>query len=401
MTDSIFDPSKIKILIVDDTPANIEVLHKTLEPEGYLISIATNGKMALEITHHLEPDLILLDIMMPEIDGFEACQRLKENECTRDIPVIFISAKGEVKDIVEGFSLGGVDYIIKPIRREEVLSRVKTHVQLNYFKKQQERRIQELECQNRKLEKLDEIKNRFLGTAMHDLRNPLSSIRGFSELFLREEGTYSEDEKNELVKMINSASKDLLELVSDLLDVSVLESGQLNLNLSSGNLNPLLLKQVQMNQVSASQKNIKIATSLEEVSDSIFDPNRMGQVMANLISNAIKFSQPGTTIQVGLSRNDESLEFYVKDEGPGIPKEDRCRLFTEFPKINVYPTGDEKSIGLGLAIVQKIVDAHSGAVHVDSEEGQGTTFYVELPLEVDLTVRGTGFSVSEQDLALK
>ena len=122
--------------------------------------------------------------------------------------------------------------------------------------------------------------------------------------------------------------------------------------------------------------------------------------MDNLISNAIKFSQPGTTIRVGLARSEESLECSIKDEGPGIPKADRCRLFTEFPKINVYPTGGEKSTGLGLSIVQKIVDAHSGAVHVDSVEGHGTTFCVELPLSTDFHESVTELPTSERALLL-
>jgi len=376
----VFEPSEIKILIVDDTLANIEVLSQTLEPEGYAISVATHGMMALEITPHLKPDLILMDIMMPGISGYETCKRLKINESTRDIPVIFISAKGELEDVVEGFRLGGVDYITKPFRGNEVLSRVKTHVHLSWRKKQQEIRIQELEFKNRKLEELDEIKNRFLGIAMHDLRNTLSSISGFSDLFLREESSYSEDKKKEMIKVVNQASKDLLGLVHDLLDISVFESGQLGLNLSLGNLNPLFRKQIQMNQVPSSHKNIDIITSLEDVPDSTFDPNRIGQVMDNLISNAIKFSQPGTSIQVGLSNGDQSLGFYVKDEGPGIPREDQCRLFTEFPKIGVYPTGGEKSTGLGLSIAKKIVDAHFGNIHVESEVGKGSVFHVQLPL---------------------
>lgn len=400
MPHPVFEPSEIKILIVDDTPANIEVLYKTLEPEGYALSVATHGQMALEIAPHLNPDLILMDIMMPGISGFETCKQLKKNEHTRDLPVIFISAKGEVEDIVEGFRLGGVDYITKPFRGNEVLSRVKTHVQLSWLKKQQEIRIQELEFKNRKLEELDEIKNRFLGIAMHDLRNPLSSISGFSDLFLREESSYSEDEKKELIQVVSQASKDLLGLVHDLLDISVFESGQLGLNLSSGNLNPLLRKQVQMNQVPSNQKNIGIITSLEEVPDSTFDPNRMGQVMDNLISNAIKFSQPGTSIQVGLRKGEQSLEFYVKDEGPGIPREDRCRLFTEFPQISVYPTGGEKSTGLGLSIVKKIVDAHCGTIHVESEEGRGSAFHVQLPLMTARPDREPA-STSGQYLSLK
>lgn len=400
MSSLIFEPSEIKILIVDDTPDNIEVLHKTLEPEGYVISVATHGRMALEIAPRLNPDLILLDIMMPDINGYETCRRLQEDERTKDVPVVFISAKGELEDIVKGFRLGGVDYITKPFRSEEVISRINTHVQLSYLRKQQGKRIRELEVQNNKLKELDEIKNRFLGTAMHDLRNPLSLISGISDLILRGEESYSKDEKKELVRMINQAGKDLLGLVHDLLDISVFESGQLILNRSSGNLKPLLLKQVQMNRVASTQKNIDIITSLEDVPDSTFDLNRMGQVMDNLISNAIKFSQPETSVQVGLSSNDQGLEFYVRDEGPGIPKKDQCRLFTEFPGIGVYPTGGEKSTGLGLSIVKKIVDAHSGTIHVESEEGQGTVFHVRLPLRViqpDLEPVAT----SERYLSLK
>lgn len=377
-----FEPSEVKILIVDDTPGNIEVLHKTLEPEGYSISVATNGGMALEIAPRLLPDLILLDIMMPGICGYETCQKLKENERTRDIPVIFISAKGEVDDVVKGFQLGGMDYITKPIRGAEVVSRIKTHLQLSYLKKEQEKRVRELELKNRKLEELDKIKNRFLGTAMHDLRNPLSSISGFSDLFLMKEGTFSEEEKKELIEIINETSKELMGLVNDLLDISVCESGQLNLNLVSGNLGSLIQKKVQMSRLASQEKNINIVTSLEEVPDSLFDPNRMGQVLDNLISNAIKFSQPGTSIEVGLGCVADRLEFYVRDEGPGIPEKDQPRLFTEFPKINVFPTGGEKSIGLGLSIVKKIVDAHSGSIHVDSREGEGTAFHVRLPQTV-------------------
>jgi len=399
MSDS--DSSKFKILIVDDILANIEVLHETLEQEGYVISVATHGKMALDVAPHLKPDLILLDIMMPGMSGYETCQKLKANEHTRDFPVIFISAKGETEDIVEGFRVGGVDYIAKPFRREEVCSRVRTHAQLNYFKKKQKNRIQELEFQNNRLAKLDDIKNRFLGTAMHDLRNPLSSISGLSELFLRGEESYTADEKKNLVKLINKTSKDLLRMVHDLLDISVFESGELSLKPSSGNLSDVLLAQVQVNQVYSSQKNINIVSSLKKVPDSIFDPNRIGQVMDNLINNAIKFSQPGTSVEIGLSSSEQNLEFYVKDEGPGIPEKDQSQLFTEFPKIGVYPTGGEKSTGLGLSIVKKIVEAHFGSIQVESEEGRGTVFYVQLPRNVDLKGRESLSSTSEQHLSMK
>ncbi|MDH5762254.1 MAG: hybrid sensor histidine kinase/response regulator [Nitrospinota bacterium] len=379
MSKSLFGNEKVKILIADDTPANIDVLQKTLEPEGYSLSVVTDGKMVLEIIPRLNPDLILLDIMMPEMNGYEACQAIKENEETRDIPVIFISAKSEVEDIVEGFRAGGVDYLTKPIRREEVLARVKTHLQLSRLKKLQEKRIRELELQNEKLEELDRIKNTFLGTAMHDLRNPLASIRGFTDLFLMGKDSFTDDEKTEFMEIIHQTSQDLLSLVNDLLDISVFESGQLSLKLVSGNLNPLIQKKIQMSQIALDQKNIKVEALLDEVPDFTYDSNRIGQVIDNLLSNAIKFSQPGTSVQVGLLSNKKSLEFYIRDQGPGISPKDLPRLFTAFPKINNQPTGGEKSTGLGLSIVKKIVDAHSGTIHVESEVGQGATFHVRLP----------------------
>jgi signal transduction histidine kinase len=379
MSKSLFEPVKVKILIADDTPANIDVLQKTLEPEGYSISVVTDGRMVLEIVPRLNPDLILLDIMMPEMNGYEACKAINENEETRDIPVIFISAKSEVQDIVEGFRAGGVDYLTKPIRREEVLARVKTHLQLSYLKRMQEKRIRELELQNEKLEELDRIKNTFLGTAMHDLRNPLASIRGFTDLFLMGKDSFSDDEKTEFMEIIHQTSQDLLSLVNDLLDISVFESGRLNLKLVSGNLNPLIQKKIQMSQIALDQKDIKVVASLEEVPDFTFDSNRIGQVIDNLLSNAIKYSQPGTSVEVGLLSNKKSMEFYVKDQGPGISPKDIPRLFTAFPKINNQPTGGEKSTGLGLSIVKKIVDAHSGNIHVESEVGQGAAFHVRLP----------------------
>jgi len=374
-----FQPSEAKILIADDTPANIEVLHRILESQGYVVSVATNGKIAMEIVSRLRPDLILLDIIMPEMDGFETCRLLKMSKDFREIPVIFISAKGEVQDIIKGFGLGGVDYITKPIRHEEVLVRVKTHLHLNYLKKQQAWRIKELELHAQKLEELDSIRNRFLAIAMHDIRNPISSIRGFSDLYLMGEDSFSENEKKELISVIHQSSIELLQLANDLLDISVFESGRLNLKKESGNLRSLILNGIQRHQALFLKKNIEITSNLAEVSNIDFDPNRIIQVLDNLISNAVKFSQPDTKIVVGLMEKADYQEFYVQDQGPGIPAKDRGKLFTEFSQIGNFPTGGEKSTGLGLSIVKKIVDAHSGIIAVDSQEGQGTCFAVQLP----------------------
>jgi CheY-like chemotaxis protein len=219
---------KMRIMLVDDTPANIDVLRKTLERNDYEIAVAPNGEMTLKIAPRFNPDLILLDVMMPGIDGYETCQKLKSMEETKSIPVIFITAKNEPEDIIKGFMVGGVDYITKPFRQQEVCARVHNQLALKSYENERKALIKDLENQNIRLENLDEVKNNLLGMAAHDLRNPLASVRGFSEMLIENEGNLDEDSK-EMLKMIQDISNHMLDLVNDLLDFSVIESGNLHL----------------------------------------------------------------------------------------------------------------------------------------------------------------------------
>lgn len=363
----------LKILIVDDTPANIDVLDLFLEKEGYEISVAQNGESALDLANRISPDLILLDVMMPGIDGFETCRRLKSSDKSKDIPIIFITARNETADIVNGFSMGGVDYITKPFSQEEVCARIHLHLKLKTL-------MADLETKNNKLAELNDLKNKFLGMASHDLRNPISSIQGFSNILLNHGETLAEDTKKEFLESIHRVSNDMLTLIDDLLSISTIESGKLELHVKTGSLKQLVEERVRMYQVMADRKKLTMHLDIEDIVEFSFDPNRLSQVIDNLLSNAIKFSPAGKDIYIQLGQTKGQAKFSVRDQGPGISLEDQDKLFIHFQKLKARPTADETSHGLGLAIAKKMVEAHKGEITFESNPGSGATFSFVIPL---------------------
>jgi two-component system sensor histidine kinase/response regulator len=364
---------KPKVLIVDDTPMNLSILEEILE-ESYLISIAQSGTQALSITEKFLPDLILLDVNMPGIDGFETCRKLKSRENTRNIPVIFITARVEPEDVIQGFKEGGVDYITKPFNHSEVLERVRTHIKVQQL-------ITQLESKNDQLKELNELKNDFLGMASHDMRNYLSAIRGYSQILQEDKEELPEETKDQFLEFIFKSSENMLKMVNDLLDVSVIESGSLQLDLQPGSFKDLINHHIMISQFFADKKSIRLQSDLQDVSKCLIDSNKMGQVIDNLISNAIKFSESGTTILISLKEQEGKLVFSVKDDGPGISDEDQAKLFQHFQKLSARPTAGESSSGLGLAISKKMVQAHEGRLNVTSQLGSGATFWFEIPLK--------------------
>lgn len=232
----------------------------------------------------------------------------------------------------------------------------------------------------RKLVELNELKNKFLGIAAHDLRNPITAIMSFSEIIMDEEVGPITEEQKEFLGIIFNSSKFMLGLLNDLLDVSLIESGKLDLNVEKGSLKLLIEERIRINNVIAEKKEIKISFSLEDIPKTFFDSNRLSQVMDNLISNAVKFSNPQTGIYISLTSEEKFAKITVRDEGPGISDEDQEKLFGEFQKLSARPTAGEKSTGLGLAIVKKIIEAHNGQISVKSKLGKGTRFIFTVPL---------------------
>jgi signal transduction histidine kinase len=367
-----------RILIVDDERLNVNILTHMLREE-YTIMAAINGKQALKAaTSELRPDLVLLDVMMPEMDGYEVCRQLKANPKTADIPVIFVTALGLEQNETQGFEAGAVDYITKPIIPAVVLARIRTHLALEDTLRDLKTQKKIVESRNSELDEMNQIKNKFIGMAAHDLRNPIVSILGFADV-LRSEQDLNSHESQRYLNIISSACNKMLDLISDTLDVTVIESGELVLNLGIGSISDLITERMQIFEPIAAKKNIDIVWQYKHVENSWFDPNRVTQILDNLMSNAIKFSPQGTRVNISLNESEDFLKISIKDEGPGISTEDQSRIFNHFEKAKNKPTDGETSTGLGLAIARRIVEVHHGSLMVESEAGNGATFSFTLP----------------------
>ena len=366
-----------KILIVDDDRLNIRILEGILKKiAGYSTREAYTGEAALSTYEEFQPDLVLLDVMLPGIDGFETCRRLRQQYGEDCAPIIFITAKSGSEDVVEGLGAGAVDYLPKPFKPKEVLARIRTHLQNRALVEQQKSLVDQLSRANA-------AKNRFLGMAAHDLRNPLASIRGLAEFL--QEGAVGPltAEQMDLVNTIHDASQSMLVMVNELLDVAAIEAGELKLTWVPQNLADLISKTVSLTNMEAAKKGTHVefnppATPLVLA----IDPAKMKQVLGNLLSNAVKYSPPGSTVRVSAQVDSPPVtcSFAVRDEGPGIPEGERDRLFKDFSRLSVKPTGGEKCTGLGLAICRKIVEAHHGTIVAENLPARGCEFRVTLPV---------------------
>ena len=238
------------------------------------------------------------------------------------------------------------------------------------------------------MKKLNELKNEFLGIAAHDLRNPIGIILGYSEFLIEDIDEFLSADQKEMLQSIQSSCQFMLHLLNELLDVSIIESGKLNLEKRKVNIVNILKNNLKLNSVIAQKKNISIQFNANEIIPIIeIDPEKIEQVMNNLISNALKFSLPQTKINVNVFLTGEHVTISVTDQGPGIPKNEIKKLFKTFTTTSVKSTGGEKSAGLGLSIVRNIVMGHKGKIWVDSRIGIGSTFYFSLPLSVDKSLR--------------
>jgi signal transduction histidine kinase len=428
-TASLAKGEDVAILIVEDSPTQAEQLRYILEKENYRIFAARDGMQALERVNECAPTLIISDILMPKMDGYELCRRIKASPELRDTPVILLTSLSEPMAVFKALECGADHFITKPCSDEYLLNRVwyiltnrelrkdtyldmgidvffagkKHHITaervqiIDFLISAFESALvkhQELENANRDLresktelekmanhlEELNRLKNRFLSMAAHDLRNPLVSIKGFSELMLGGDCGVLPAEHREFLETINSAAEGMLALVNDLLDISVIESGSLSLQPVKASLNELVLERIRIGRISADKKRIGITTSLECEIEGWFDRERLGQVVDNLLGNAVKYSPPGSHIAISLESAEGGAMVSIRDEGPGIAEEEIGRLFGEFRRLAARPTAGEHSTGLGLAIVKKIIDAHGGKVEVQSRLGKGSTFSFFIPL---------------------
>lgn len=375
------------ILVVDDNRQNVKVLSNMLRDAGYKVMAAFNGKDALQLAEKRAPELVLLDIMMPEMDGYETCTRFKESDELNNIPVLFLSALSEVEDKLHGFSVGGQDYITKPFQQEEVLARIQTHLKLHRLEKEREAHIEQLEEQKERLKHLIESKDEVLRIVSHDMRNPLNGIIGLSNLMLEEEMT--DEEQQELLSSIEYSGQQLLNIVNELLDAARFESDQLKLQLNEYDITDSVQRVLDLQRPNARYKNINLEAEIDDSIGTVeLDQAKIEQSLGNLISNAIKFTNQGGTVNVRATidtsnENEKELLLQVSDDGIGIPEKMQKTLFEKYGKHRREGTKGEESNGLGLPIVKQFVNAHQGSIDVESVEGEGATFIIRLPLAAE------------------
>ncbi|GAB1536841.1 hypothetical protein ADMFC3_24720 [Geovibrio sp. ADMFC3] len=380
-----------RILIIDDSETSLNILERILNSCGYSNIVTAPGawegiEILGEAENHEEklPDLILMDIVMPQMNGIEAVQRLKTHPVYEHIPVIMISVKNDAQTLSDAFEAGAADFILKPVSKPVLKARVDAIIKLKLETDKRSQQEEELKRLNRRLEELNQIKNRFLGTAAHDLRGPLASIRGFAEMLADELEDKLNDDQSEMLSMIHETSHGMLSLVNDLLDYAVIESGRMSLLKHEHNLQKVIDRRININEPSAVKKNIIITRELEDVGIVSVDKNRIDQVLDNLLGNALKFSPQNTEVKVKLYKEGNDIAITVADQGVGISEDDIPKLFGEYCTVDSKPTDGEKSTGLGLFIVKSIVYAHNGSFSVKSKKGEGTEITVKLPAETNL-----------------
>ena len=380
--------TKGSILLVDDTVQNLRLLTTILRQQGYEVRPAREGSFALRSARTEAPDLILLDIMMPGISGYETCEQLKADERTQDIPIIFISARDETLDKVRGFSLGAVDYITKPFQAEEVLARVQTHLSLKSAREQ-------LENQNMKLQQeitvrkqaeallrqqAEELKARneeldaFAHTVAHNLHGTLSGIIGFAELLEFEGNQLSEGQRKQSIAGIASSGRKMSRIISNLLMLAELRK-------TSAVLHRIDMEGPVSDAIARIRPMINEFEAVIEVPDtwhrSIGYAPWLEEVWANYLSNGIKYGGKPPRLTLGSSQlQDGRVRFWVRDNGKGISEDEIQMLFTPFTRLNQI---NIKGHGLGLSIVRRIIEKMNGEIEAQSEIGKGSTFSFILP----------------------
>ena len=359
------------VLIVDDTPANLQLLTGMLKERGYKVRPVPSGRLALQAAKNDPPDLILLDIMMPEMDGYEVCKQLKADEKLTEIPVIFISALNETVDKVKAFGVGGLDYVTKPFQFEEVNARVRTHLELQ----RQRRKLKENYDQLRRLEA---ARDNLVHMIVHDLRSPLTGISGFLDLALELGKETLTEEGLDYLQTAKRSTTAVIDMVSAVLDVSKMETGDMKLHLAECDLVRIAADLVTgMQSLKESREMILDAPSAPVTV--VADGDLLLRVIQNLLGNALKFTPSDGWIRLGIEPDDNRVCVTVRDNGPGVPAEYQARIFEKFGQVEARANRQKHSTGLGLTFCKLAVEAHGGSIGVESEVGKGSKFWFVLP----------------------
>lgn len=372
----VYNPSDYKILIVDDVAANVLLLKVLLSNEKFGILTASGGCEAIEMTQKERPDLILLDVMMPDKSGFEVCQILKADEKTREIPIIFLTALDNTTDIVKGFHVGGNDFISKPFNKDELIVRVQHQISLIAAKR--------IIIQQR-----DELKNTIMSrdkmysVIAHDLRSPMGSVKMVLNLLLMslQEDVIGKD-LFDLLTTANHIVEDLFTLLDNLLKWTKSQIGRLKVVYQDFDLIPTIKATMEIFNMVAETKGIKLVMKDTEGPLNVHaDADMIKTICRNLLSNAIKFSTTGQEVEVSVAEEGEMAIVSVRDHGCGISKENQTKLMHTDTHYSTFGTNKEEGSGLGLLLCQDFAEKNGGKIWFESVEGEGSTFSYSIPLQ--------------------
>jgi len=356
------------ILIVDDMPLNLQILGNILDKSKYKTALAQNGEQALNFVKKKLPDLILLDVMMPGIDGFTVCKRLKQNPLTCEIPVIFITAKTEKDDIVKGLEYGAVDYVTKPFNSKELITRVNTHIELKTAKMKLKQKIAELK-------QVNATKDKIFSVITHDLKDLFNVLLGFSEELMINMNIAAYEKKD--IKVIQQISQQGNNLLKNFLEWSKLQTTTIDLQPTKLNLYNIFVGHISLESYT---KDIKIYNNIPTDTLVFANENILNIIIRNLLSNAIKFTPKNGIIEISSCQKDQQIEILIADSGVGIKIQNLDRIFRIDGNHKTLGTDGENGTGLGLILCKELIDKHGGSIWVESEENVGSKFYFTFPI---------------------
>ncbi|MCX7920211.1 MAG: response regulator [bacterium] len=379
---------KATVLVVDDIEQNVTLLEAYLKLEGYRVIKAYNGEEALQKVEQDPPDIILLDIMMPGIDGYEVCSRLKNDPKTQFIPIVMVTALQDIEDKIKGIEVGADDFISKPFNKEELFTRVKSLLRIKRLNDALQESYRTVAEQNQKLIELAQLKDGLTHMIVHDLKNPLTAIMGYLRIVT---SNMLGEVPEKQVKPLNDAyrnSEYLLNMIANLLDISRMEEGQLKLKYETFPLREIVEQNLESLKILAEPDNKTLSMDIPDNLPPLnADKGLLYRVLTNLISNAIKHTYPNegqVKVTASFNPQDQMIQVNVIDNGEGIPKEYQDKIFDKFTQVETKKLGKKFDTGLGLTFCKLAIEAHGGRIWVESEPEKGSTFSFTIPLKPNI-----------------